>query len=138
VALSALPAPYTVLCIDDNVGLVDALERRLSIEPDFGGLYRVDDFDEAVRTAADVRATVVILDVDLPGGVDALALLDGIVAEAPDSRVIMFTGYPTDDIISESLARGAWGFVSKGTSSDTLIQSIRRVIGGESVVELDD
>ena len=35
--------PFSVMCIDDNVLLIDALERRFDIEPGFTGFQRADD-----------------------------------------------------------------------------------------------
>jgi DNA-binding NarL/FixJ family response regulator len=129
---------FSVMCIDDNVLLVDALERRLTIESDFGGLYRVDDLSTCVDDAIRLEPSVVLLDVDLPGGVDAMALLDDFVRRAPESRVVMFTGYPTGDLVRRTMSRGAWGFVSKGTSSDRLIAAIRAVVAGQAAIEIED
>lgn len=130
--------PFSVMCIDDNILLVDALERRLHLEPGFTTLHRVDDPATAVDEVLKQAPTVVLLDIDLPGGMDALAILDALNVEAPSSRVIVFTGYPSGDLVRRSMARGAWGFVSKGTSSETLISAIRRVVSGQAVIELDE
>lgn len=131
-------ASFSVMCIDDNVLLVDALERRLNLEPGFKALYRVENLSSAVEQAARLRPSVVLLDIDLPGGIDAMSLLDSLVLRLPESRVIMFTGYPSGDLVRRSMARGAWGFVSKGTSSETLISAIRRVVVGQAVIELEE
>ena len=131
-------APFTVMCIDDNVLLVDALERRLNLEAGFGGLQRVQDLTRAVDEAAHAHPTVILLDVDLPGGIDAMGILDQIVQRLPDSRVVVFTGYPTGDLVRRTMSRGAWGFVSKGVTSDRLIAAIRRVVAGQAVIELEE
>ena len=130
--------PFSVMCIDDNVLLVDALERRLNIEPGFTGLYRVENLASAVEEAKRLRPSVILLDVDLPGGIDALSILDSFVERLPESRVLMFTGYPSGDLVRRSMAHGAWGFVSKGTTSATLISAIRRVVAGQAVIELEE
>jgi DNA-binding NarL/FixJ family response regulator len=78
------------------------------------------------------------LDVDLPGGVDAMRILDQIAQKLPDSRVLVFTGYPTGDLVRRAMSRGAWGFVSKGVASDRLIAAIRRVVAGQAVIELEE
>lgn len=129
---------FSVMCIDDNVLLVDALEGRLRLEAGFSGMLRVDDFSRSVDAVVDTQPTIVVLDIDLPGGVDAMSILAGIVKEAPESRVIMFTGHPTSALVSRTMARGAWGFVSKGTTPDRLIDAIQRVRRGDVVIELDD
>lgn len=129
---------FCVMCIDDNTLLIDALERRLDLVPGFTGMLRVADFTRAVDEVVAARPTVVLLDVDLPGGVDAVGILDGIIERAPDSRVIMFTGHPSSALIARTMAGGAWGFVSKGTSPSRLIEAILRVVKGEAVIELED
>ena len=130
--------PFTVMCIDDNVLLVDALERRLNLEPGFSGLHRVEDPARSAEEAARLRPSVILLDVDLPGGIDAVGILDRIVSELPGSRVVVFTGYPTGDLVRRTMSRGAWGFVSKGVTSDRLIAAIRRVVAGQAVIELEE
>ncbi len=134
----ALEETFTVMCIDDNEMLIDALERRLELEPGFAGLYRAEEFAAAADRAVTVQPDVVLLDIDLPDGVDALMLLRALVRDTPTSRVIMFTGYPESELVTESMGLGAWGFVSKGVSADRLIGAIHRVRAGEAVIELDD
>jgi two-component system response regulator DesR len=129
---------FTVMGIDDNVLLIDALERRLNLEPGFGGLYRIDDLSRAADSAEQARPTVILLDVDLPGGIDAIALLDELTRRVPTSRVIVFTGFASGDLVRRAMTHGAWGFVSKGTSADRLIAAIRRVVAGEAVIELEE
>lgn len=131
------PSPFTLMCIDDNVMLVDALERRLALEPGFVAFYRVDVFLNAADAVAQARPDVVLLDIDLPG-VDAVELLAELVRRTPESRVIVFTGHPQGELVSRTMALGAWGFVSKGIPSDRLIEAIRHVAGGEAVIELED
>lgn len=133
-----VPAPFSVMCIDDNVQLIDALERRLHLEPQFTGLHRVDDLSTSVDVAARSRPSVVLLDIDLPGGIDALGILDEMIRRVPDSRVLVFTGYPSGELVRRTMSRGAWGFISKGISADRLIASICRVVEGQAVIELED
>lgn len=130
--------PFSVMCIDDNVLLIDALESRLSMETGFTGLHRLDNPANAVEEARRLQPSVVLLDVDLPGGIDALALLDQLVLKAPGTRVLVFTGFPSGDLVRRAMSRGAWGFVSKGTTAETLISAIKRVVAGQAVIELEE
>lgn len=129
---------FTVMCIDDNVLLIDALERRLAIEPGFAGFYRVEDFRRAAEEVEQAHPSIVLLDVDLPGGVDSMEILEELVARTPDSRVVILTAYPGGALVSRAMSAGAWGFVSKGVSSDRLIEAIRTVARGEAVIVLED
>jgi DNA-binding NarL/FixJ family response regulator len=67
-----------------------------------------------------------------------MSVLDAFVERLPESRVLMFTGYPSGDLVRRSMSRGAWGFVSKGTTAETLISAIRRVVAGQAVIELEE
>ncbi len=128
---------FTVMCIDDNESLIDALESRLALEPGFAGMHRAQPLSEAVTHAVAHAPTIVLLDYDLPHGLDALQILQRLTGECPTSRVILFTGYPDRQLLADSMSLGAWGFVSKGTETDRLISAIHRVRRGEAVVELD-
>lgn len=130
--------PFSLMCIDDNPELVDALERRLTLEPSFTGLHRIGGFADCMADVLRVRPSIIVLDIDLPNGLDSLALLDSIVEQVPESRVIIFTGHPTGALVARAMSSGAWGFVSKGTTASRLIDAIRRVVRGEAVIELHD
>lgn len=129
---------FSVMCIDDNDLLIDALERRLDLEPGFTGLHRVDDFASSVERALVHHPSVILLDVDLPGGVDAISILRELVERTPNSRVVVFTGYASGELVARTMSDGAWGFVSKGVSADRLIETIRRVVAGEAVITLEE
>lgn len=126
------------MCVDDNIDLVDALERRLQLEPDFGEFVRAEELSGALDRIREAKPTIVILDIDLPDGIDALALLSDIVRDVETTRVIIFTGHPTGQLITNCMAIGAWGFVSKGTSAERVIRAIRAVVRGEAAIELDN
>ena len=127
-----------VLCVDDDSLLIGALERRLSLEPGFLWLHRQEDPEQVVETAKRLRPTVILLDVGLPGGADAMSLLQALVRDAPESRVIVFTGSCDGELVARAMGLGARGFASKGIASDRLIATIRSVTAGESVIALED
>lgn len=136
--VSHLDVPLRVMCIDDNALLIDALERRLALEPGMNVVNRVENLADAVDCVVERAPSIVMLDIHLPDGHDALNILSGIVARAPASRVIIFTGHPTHELAVNALAAGAWGFVSKGIAVDRVIRAIRAVAIGEVVVENDE
>jgi CheY-like chemotaxis protein len=137
VARTTVEAPFSVLCIDDNELLIDALESRLALEAGFSALHRAVPLTDSVAIVARLQPTVVLLDYDLPDGIDALHVLERIVQESPASCVIVFTGFPNSQLVTDAMALGAKGFVSKGIESDRLIAAIHRVRSGEKVIELD-
>ncbi len=130
--------PFSVMCIDDNALLIDALESRLTLEAGFTQLHRAEPLTDCVAIVARLKPTVVLLDYDLPDGIDALRVLERLVKESPASPVIVFTGFPNHQLVRDAMALGAQGFVAKGVQSDRLIAAIHRVRNGDAVLELDD
>lgn len=133
-----MSATFSVMCIEDNAALVDSLERRLQMEPDFGGLHRVRDFTTVTTEAEARRPSLILLDLSLPGGLDGLTLLDDLVQHIPDAKVVIFTGNPSPSVAATAIARGAWGYVSKGVSSARLVAALRVALGGDAIVELEE
>ncbi|MGQ0767040.1 MAG: response regulator [Gemmatimonadota bacterium] len=127
----------SVLCVDDNELLVEALEQRLAMEPDFHWLPPVNNLDSVVAQVTKLNPMIVLLDVDLPGKRDALWVLRELAREAPASRVVVFTGYPTDELMEQAVAGGGWGLIAKGVGTNRLLDALRKVGSGEAVYELD-
>jgi len=128
---------FTVMCVDDSTVLVDALERRLSLEVGFVALYRCADITAAVTEAERLLPTIVLLDVNLPGGVDALSMLSMFVQRVPTARVVMFTGLLTHELVTRAMDLGARGFIAKSVPTESLMAAMHRIAAGDIVVELD-
>ena len=131
-----MTATFSVMCIEDNAMLVDALERLLALEPDFGGMHRVADYARVTSEAVAHDPSLILLDLHLPGGLDGLTVLDELLSTLPGARVIIFSGDPRGDVAAKALSRGAWGFVSKGVLPERLVRAMREVLSGEAVVAL--
>ena len=50
--------------------------------------------------------------------------------EAPESRVIMLSGYVRSDYIDRAVEAGAWGYVSKNEDTQTILSAIHQVAAG--------
>jgi PAS domain S-box-containing protein len=90
------PAPArggeTVLVVEDNVPLRELVARQLA---GFG--YRVleaERADRALELLAREDVDLLFTDVILPGGTDGIALAERVLAQWPQTRVLLSTGYP--------------------------------------------
>ena len=122
----------TLLLVDDHRMLRETLRRSLEA----AGLEVVAeaaDGEEAVRLAAELRPTVVLMDVSMPGmdGVEATRLIRG---ETPESRVVMLTMHADDEVIARALRAGADGYLVKDCSMEEVVATVTAVAAGETAV----
>jgi DNA-binding NarL/FixJ family response regulator len=125
-----------VLCVDDNALVAEAIERKLQFEPDLQWLGNLPSADELATVARERRPDVVVLDIDMPGK-DPFRALEEVSREYPPARVVVFSGHVRSDLINRACDAGAWGYVSKNSGTDMLVNSIRRVLNGEFVFSPD-
>jgi DNA-binding NarL/FixJ family response regulator len=77
---------------------------------------------------------VVVLDIRLPGG-DGLEACRQIKARRPETRIIILTSFPDDEVLFDAIASGADGYVLKQIGSDDLVQALQRVGRGENLLD---
>ena len=93
------------------------------------------DGADAVRQARSARPDVVLMDVRMPG-TDGLSATDLIVRDPKlaDVRVLVLTTFEADEYVVAAIRAGASGFLGKGVEPDELLQAIRVVAAGESLL----
>lgn len=107
-----------VLVVDDEVPILSALQKTLSLEGhsvDVAGGFRVAEEKLAKRSY-----DVVLLDVALPDG-DGVALLERMRASSNETPVIMMSGHATIDAAVRATRLGAIDFLEKPLSTDRLL-----------------
>ncbi len=122
--------PISILCVDDNISVVKALEVKLARTGLFdwkGSLPRANDL---VATAVRENPFLVLLDVDMPG-VDPFTALAELSDRCPNTRVVIFSGHVRRELVQRAVDSGAWGYVSKNDGEDELIKAIQGVAEGE-------
>lgn len=125
-----------VLCVDDNDLLSEALGRRFARDPaiDWAGVVR--DGRDAYDRVLDAAPDIVLMDIDMPG-VDVFSIVARLSAEAPQVRVVMFSGHISPEYIERALDSGAWGYLSKNDDIPALLEGLRMVARGELAMSRD-
>lgn len=133
ISTSLQTMPIRLLVVDDHTLFRRGLIALLGAADDLTVVAEAGDAGEALRHVQAHAPDVVLLDNHLPGvhGVDALPQL---LAHAPAPRVLMLTVSEDADDLAHALSRGASGYLLKTVDGDDLIDAIRRVHRGESVV----
>jgi DNA-binding NarL/FixJ family response regulator len=123
-----------VLLVDDHEVVRRGLRALLEAEGDLEVVAEAADAEEAVLRARSYRPDVVVMDVRLPGRPGWEACRD-IRAERPDTAVLMLTSYSDDEALFESIMAGAAGYVLKQIRGTELVEGIRRVASGASLLD---
>lgn len=122
-----------VLLVDDQELVRYGFRLVLEAEDDIVVVGEAADGEQAVLSAARLKADVVLMDVRMPGmgGISATAQ---ITATVPDAKVIVLTTYDLDEFAFGALQAGAAGFLLKSTRPNELVAAIRTVMAGDAVV----
>jgi DNA-binding NarL/FixJ family response regulator len=122
-----------VLVVDDHPIVRQGLVAALQDEQDFEVVGSAATAEEAIDMTRRFKPDVVLLDLELPGmsGIDAIPELR---ERSPDSRVLVFTAYDTDERVLAAVRAGANGYLLKGAASAEIAAAVRAVAAGESAM----
>jgi DNA-binding NarL/FixJ family response regulator len=120
-----------LLLVDDHAVVRDALRQLLDHVEDFEVVAVAGDGDEAAELAARHVPDVVLMDLEMPrlGGEEATRR---IVADRPQTRVVVLTSFSDRERILDALDAGAVGYLLKDAEPDELVRGIRAAARGES------
>lgn len=100
----------------------------------------VEVFDEpaaALSRLAEKRFHVVVTDIRMEE-IDGIEVLERVLEGAPETRVIMITGYATVEVAREALAKGAFDFIAKPFKPQELRAAIAKAahsLGFKGILE---
>ena len=123
-----------LLLADDQELIRAALAVVLELEDDFEVVASVGRGDEVAAAASAHRPDVALLDIDMPG-IDGLAAAAVLAQEVPHCRSLILTTFGRPGYLRRAMESGAYGFVVKDSAPEALAAAIRRVAGGERVVD---
>jgi DNA-binding NarL/FixJ family response regulator len=123
-----------ILLVDDHEVVRMGLRSLLERSPGFVVVGEAGTVAEAIEAARRSQPDVIVMDIRLPDGTGVDACRE-IRAERPETKVIMLTSYADDEAVYGSIIAGASGYLLKQTRGQDLADSIRRVAGGESLLD---
>ncbi|MFF2267095.1 response regulator [Cellulosimicrobium cellulans] len=123
----------TVLLVDDQALLRMGFRLVIESEPDLEVVGEASDGRVALDQVAALAPDVVVMDVRMPG-MDGIEATRRVVAEHPGTRVLVLTTFDVDEYAFAALRSGASGFLLKNARPHDLVEAIRTVAAGSSVV----
>lgn len=127
--------PLRVILADDQALLRGAFRTLLDSAEDIIVVGEAADGRETVELTRRLRPDVVVMDIQMPD-MDGLAATAQICGD-PDlrtTRVLILTTFETDEYVAEALRAGADGFIGKGIDADELLDAVRTVAAGDTLL----
>lgn len=123
-----------VFLLDDHEVVRRGIADLLSLEDDMEVVGEAGSATDALHRIPAARPDVAVLDVRLPDGTgievcrDARALL-------PDLKCLMLTSYADDEALFDAIMAGAAGYVLKDIKGNDLVEAVRSVASGRSLLD---
>jgi DNA-binding NarL/FixJ family response regulator len=123
-----------VVLVDDHEVVRQGLRTLVDSQEDLEVVGEAGDVDNAIRQVGFHSPDVVVMDVRLPDGTGVEACRE-IRSRWPDVKVLMLTSYADEEALVSSIMAGASGYVLKRIDSGDLVDAVRRVGKGESLLD---
>jgi len=120
-----------ILVIDDEPDICQTVKRWLE-----GDGYEVSYRNvpqEGLELAQSGEFPVVLMDIRMPGE-DGITLLKKIKKSSPTTLVILMTGFPSDDTVTQALTLGAYDYLVKPFDLDKLLFLMKRAISFQKFI----
>ncbi len=126
--------PIRILIADDHAILRQGLAQIFAAEPDMAVVGQAANGREAVQKALALKPDVVLMDIHMPV-LDGVEATRRITASLPEVGLIILTMYRQDRYVFEAIKAGARGYLVKDIDADELLQAIRAVARGETLMD---
>ena len=130
----AANAKLKILIVDDHDIVRKGLAMLVSRQEDLTVVAEAGTAAEAVEKARETVPDVVVMDIRLPDGTGIEACRE-VRDENSDVKVLMLTSYSDEEAVMGSIMAGASGYLLKEIRSQEIVDAIRRVGSGQSLLD---
>jgi two-component system invasion response regulator UvrY len=122
--------PVTVLLVDDHAVVREGYSRLLERHGDIVVIGEAGDAATAHSLFCYLDPQIVVMDISMPGtsGIEAMRRM---LVYKPDARVLVFSMHEDMIFVRRALQAGAFGYVTKASAPNVLVQAIHTMAGGK-------
>ena len=124
----------TVVVVDDHALHRDGTRQILEAHPDLQVVGEANSGEVALALVNQLHPDVVLLDIRLPG-MNGIEVARRLTRDHPDVRVLMVSAFDEDEYVRGAMEAGAAGYLRKTAPGKELVQAVRAVAGGASVLQ---
>lgn len=125
-----------VLLCDDHQMFADGLSTLLNAEPDMCVVGRAVNGQHCLNAIASTSPDVVLMDINMPES-DGLFAVEQASMRWPHLKILMLTMYQQEEYMFRAIRAGAHGYILKDAPIQVLIDAVRKVANGQSVLTTD-
>ncbi|MDQ0256417.1 two-component system competent response regulator ComA [Evansella vedderi] len=125
----------TILIVDDHSIVGEGTKTLLASEPDFSTDF-LGSSVEIVDLIKEKKYDVYLLDLHMPE-ISGIELTKKIVCVHKDAKVLIFTGHDISSHFNYLMEVGVSGFISKSSSKQQLIRTVRGAVDNQAVIPLE-
>jgi DNA-binding NarL/FixJ family response regulator len=122
-----------LLLVDDHAVLRDGLKTIIESEDDIKVIGEAVSGSDALNKVRELAPNIILMDINLPGmnGVEVTRILK---QQYPHIRVLILTMHSHEEYFMSAIKEGADGYLLKDAPSDQVVEAVRTVFHGESVI----
>ena len=128
------PPKVRVFLLDDHESVRRGLKELLESEGDIEVIGESGSAREAMRRISALRPDVAVLDGRLPDG-SGIDVCREVRSRFPEVAVLILTSFNDDEALLSAIMAGAAGYVLKQVRGNDLVETVRRVAGGQSMLD---
>ena len=127
-------AVIRVFLLDDHEVVRRGVRELLEAEDDIEVVGEAGTAEQALARIPPTRPHVAVLDVRLPDG-DGVSVCREIRSDHPDIQCLMLTSFSDDEVLFQAIMAGAAGYLLKQIKGTDIVDGVRRVARGESLLD---
>ena len=125
-----------IFLIDDHPVFLDGLRWIIGKQSDLEVVGSAFEGGEALKEIRRLKPDFILADVALPG-TDGIEICRRILADLPQVRIVILSGFADDEFVRRSVEAGVHGYLLKGSESAEILRAIRTVASGNTYLSPD-
>ena len=121
-----------ILVVDDHAVVRSGLMSLLNGKHNMEVIGEAADGEEGIQAAQLLRPDVVLMDLNMPHGMDGLTATAELKRLMPDMAVLVLTMHDDDEYLFRAIHAGASGYILKSAPHEELLIAIRSVAAGDA------
>jgi two-component system response regulator NreC len=124
----------TIVLADDHAVVREALRSLLEAQEDMEVVAEAGDVDSTVRYTRGHKPTVLVLDLNMPGGPSIDAVPD-IEEASPQTQIVVLTMQDDPAFARDAMQKGVLGYILKHAAGSELVHAVRTAAAGETYLQ---